>query len=68
VTTLSLLEVQSKINAISALFSIIYNESFLIQSQAYTTHKHSYTDTTINDTEDGTGTATITIKTTGEVQ
>ncbi len=33
----------------------------------YETHKHNYIDSTINDTDDGSGTQTDTTKTTGEV-
>jgi prophage DNA circulation protein len=57
---------QTKIESLSELFQIVFNEDGTITDQAYTTHKHSYKDSTINDTEDGTGVLTnITKETTG---
>lgn len=53
-----------KLDQIIALFSIVFKADGTIDAENYTTHKHNYTDATIADTADGTGTLTETTKTT----
>lgn len=56
--------INSKLDKIVQLFSIVFDSDGSIASNNYTTHKHNYTDATIADTADGTGTLTETTKTT----
>ncbi len=48
--------IDTKINSIASLFGITFNTDGTIDTEAYTQHTHNYTDTTITDTEDGSGT------------
>ena len=45
----------NKITAIASIFDIVFNADGTLNSESYTTHKHNYIDTTITDTDDGSG-------------
>lgn len=61
--------INAKINSIASLFGITFNIDGTVNLEAYTEHTHNYTDTTITDTTDGTGTEQTTNKvTTGVVK
>jgi len=60
--------INAKINTIASIFSIVFNADGTLNSEAYSVHKHSYIDSTIADTADGTGTQTDTTKTTTGVK
>lgn len=59
--------IQTKLQSIAELFSITFNPDGTIASENYTNHTHSYTDSTISDTEDGTGTQTDNTKQTTNI-
>jgi hypothetical protein len=54
----------NKLNSIAASFGIVFDNTGLITSEDYLSRTHSYEDATINDTTDGTGTESVTTKTT----
>ena len=55
----------AKIDSLATLFALGFDSTTgALTTEAYTTHAHNYNDTTIADTADGTGTETITTKTT----
>ena len=60
--------INEKINTLASLFSLIFNSDGTLNSEAYTTHTHNYTNSTIQDTADGTGIQTDTTNTTTGVQ
>lgn len=60
--------INKKINTIVSVLSIVFNTDGTLSSEAYSTHKHSYIDSTIADTADGTGAQTDTTKTTAGVE
>lgn len=57
----------NKIAAIASVLGITFNADGTLATEEYTTHTHSYVDTTIADTADGTGTESETTKSTSEV-
>ncbi len=59
--------INTKINSIASLFGITFNTDGTVNLEAYTQHTHDYTDTTITDTEDGTGTEQSTDKQTSGI-
>lgn len=63
----SLQIIQAKIQSIADLFSITFNPNGTIANENYTNHTHSYIDSTVSDTEDGTGTQTDTTKQTTNI-
>ena len=60
--------INQKIDTIAAIFSIVFNSDGTLSSEEYSTHAHDYVDSTIADTEDGSGTQTDTTKTTAGVK
>ena len=57
----------TKMNSIASLFGITFNTDGTINTESYTPHTHGYTDSTIPDTADGTGTVQSEDKETGAV-
>ena len=57
----------NKIASIADIFGITFNPDGTAISQTYTQHTHEYTDSTILDTADGTGTVQSEDKETGAV-
>ena len=47
--------INNKMDAISEILGITFSQKGTLLSEGYTEHKHSYVDTTIPDTADGTG-------------
>ncbi len=60
--------IHTKINTLASLFGIVFNADGTLNSEAYTTHTHSFIDSTITDTADGTGIKKDTTKTTTGVK
>lgn len=60
--------INKKIDTVAAIFSIVFNSDGTLSSEEYSTHAHDYVDSTIADTEDGSGTQTDTTKTTAGVK
>ncbi len=60
--------INTKIDTIASLFSLVFNSDGTLSSEAYSSHKHDYIESTIADTADGTGTQTDTTKTTTGVK
>jgi len=48
--------VNAKIDALASALGITFNANGTLQSNGYSSHTHAYTDATIADTADGTGT------------
>jgi hypothetical protein len=58
----------NKLNAIATVLGITFNSDGTLNTEAYSSHTHSYEDSTINDTADGTGTETVTVKSSSGVE
>jgi len=52
----------TKLDALAALFGATFNLNGTLAGESYSAHTHNYTDATITDTADGSGTLTETIK------
>lgn len=59
---------KNKVAAIASVLGATFNPDGTLASETYSDHAHSYKDTTIADTADGTGSASTADKTTGGVE